>query len=141
MLSKKNETSKNGRVDTIIGKDFSFKGIMEATGGSLRIDGYYEGELCIGGDLFIGETGSVYGSIIAKNITIAGQVRGNIEARGKLELAPSAKVMADAKMVFLVIEDGAFFQGQCEPLSRDDLKERGKSLMVDSDENSSVLKD
>jgi cytoskeletal protein CcmA (bactofilin family) len=132
MLSKKNETSTGGKVDTIVGKDFSFKGIMEATGGSLRIDGYYEGELCIGGDLIIGESGSVYGSIIAKNIMIAGQARGNIEARGKLELAPSAKVMADAKMVFLVIEDGAFFQGQCEPLSREDLKERGKTLMVDS---------
>jgi cytoskeletal protein CcmA (bactofilin family) len=136
MLSKKKETSTgSGKVDTIVGKDFSFKGIMEATGGSLRIDGYYEGELCIGGDLIIGETGSVYGTVIAKNIIIAGQVRGNIEARGKLELAPSAKVLADAKMVFLVIEDGAFFQGQCEPLSREDLKERGKALLVDSEDS------
>lgn len=135
MLSKKSEMSTGGKVDTIVGKDFSFKGIMEATGGSLRIDGYYEGELCIGGDLTIGETGSVYGSIIAKNIMIAGQARGNIEARGKLELAPSAKVLADAKMVFLVIEDGAFFQGQCEPLSREDINERGKALKVNSMES------
>ncbi|HYH02725.1 MAG TPA: polymer-forming cytoskeletal protein [Bacillota bacterium] len=135
MLSKKRENT-GFKVDTVLGKDFSYKGIMEASGGSLRIDGYFEGELCIGGDLVIGETGTVYGSIIAKNITIAGEVRGNIEARGKLELTPSAKVLADAKMVFFVIEDGAFFQGQCEPLSREDIKERGKTLVVDSEENS-----
>ncbi|HEY8463550.1 MAG TPA: polymer-forming cytoskeletal protein [Bacillota bacterium] len=134
MLSKKK--AKNGcRVDTILGKDFSYKGIIEANEGSLRIDGYFEGELCIGGDLVIGETGSVYGTVIAKNIIIAGEVHGNIEARGKLELAPSAKVMADAKMVFFVIEDGAFFQGQCEPLSQDDLSEEGKILTVNSNEN------
>jgi cytoskeletal protein CcmA (bactofilin family) len=43
--------------------------------------------------------------------------------------------LADAKMVFLVIEDGAFFQGQCEPLSREDINERGKALKVNSMES------
>ena len=135
MLSKKKDST-GFKVDAVLGKDFSYKGIMESSNGSLRIDGYFEGELCIGGDLVIGESGTVYGSVIAKNITIAGEVRGNIEARGKLELTPTAKVMADAKMVFFIIEDGAFFQGQCEPLSREELKERGKSLADDSEINS-----
>jgi cytoskeletal protein CcmA (bactofilin family) len=136
-------STKNGRasskLETVIGKDFSYKGVMEAVSGSLRIDGYYEGELTIGGDLIIGETGCVYGTISAKNVTVAGQIRGSIEARGKLELAPSAKVVADTKMAFIVIEEGAFFQGTCEPLARDP-QEHVKPVAVDSEEENSNLR-
>lgn len=131
MLSKGKDGSGARRVDTLIGKDFCFKGNLEAASGAVRVDGYFEGELNIGGDLIVGETGVMVGTIVAKNITIAGEVKGNIEARGKLELTPTAKVMADAKMVFLIVEDGAYIQGQCEPLPRGDLKERGK-LLVES---------
>jgi cytoskeletal protein CcmA (bactofilin family) len=136
MFSKNNEHS-GAKVDTILGKNFKYNGTLEAAEGSLRIDGNFEGELQVGGDLFVGETGVVSGSVIAKNVTIAGQVNGKIEANGKLELTPSAKVLADAKMVFLVIEDGAFFQGQCEPQSREDIKKRDKAIMIESSEKSS----
>ena len=120
------------KVDTLIGKETSFKGSLEAPGGAVRIDGYFEGELHIGGDLIIGETGKVIGNVIAKNIVVAGEVNGSIESRGRLELAPSAKVIGDSKMVTLVIEDGAFLQGLCAPLPKGELKERGKALLVDT---------
>jgi cytoskeletal protein CcmA (bactofilin family) len=128
-----NKESFNSRkVDTLVGKECSFKGNLEAPGGALRIDGYYEGELHIGGDLIVGESGKVVGNLVARNIIIAGEVKGSIEARGKLELAPTAKVVGDSKMVILVVEDGAFLQGLCAPLPRGELKERGKALRVDT---------
>lgn len=120
------------KVDTLIGKETSFKGNLEAPGGAVRIDGYFEGELHIGGDLIIGETGKVIGNVIAKNVVVAGEVNGSIESRGRLELAPSAKVIGDSRMVTLVIEDGAFLQGLCAPLPKGELKERGKALLVDT---------
>ena len=135
MLVKEKDGFNTRKVDTLIGKECSFKGNIEAPGGAVRIDGFFEGELHIGGDLIVGESGNVTGSIVAKNITIAGQVKGSIEARGKLELGPTAKVLADAKMVILVVEDGAFLQGQCLPLPRGELKERGKALRVDTPES------
>lgn len=130
MLTKSKESVNSSRVDTIIGKETSFKGNIEAPGGSVRIDGNFEGELHIGGDLIIGETGNVVGILIAKNIMVAGEVKGTLEARGKLELTPTAKVMGDTKMAILIVEDGAFLQGQCAPMPRGDLKERGKALQV-----------
>jgi cytoskeletal protein CcmA (bactofilin family) len=126
MFSKTKEYQ-GSKVDTILGKSFVFKGTIEAAEGSLRIDGNFEGELQVGGDVFVGETGKITGSIIARNITIAGQVNGKIEARGKLEITPSAKVYADTKMVFLTIEEGAFYQGLCEPQSREEQKKRFKT--------------
>ena len=109
-------------------------GVGTESGGAVRVDGYFEGELHIGGDLIVGETGKIIGTIVAKNVIIAGEVRGTIEARGKLELAPTAKVFGDSKMVTLVVEDGAFIQGMCAPLPRGDLKERGKALFVTTPE-------
>jgi cytoskeletal protein CcmA (bactofilin family) len=134
MQSREREGFNTRKVDTLVGKECSFKGNLEAPGGALRIDGYYEGELHIGGDLIVGEGGKVVGNIVARNIIIAGEVKGSIEARGKLELAPTAKVTGDSKMVTLVVEDGAFLQGMCAPLPRGDLKERGKALRVDTPE-------
>jgi cytoskeletal protein CcmA (bactofilin family) len=123
MFSKTKEY-KGSRVDTILGKNFVFKGEIESAEGSLRIDGNFEGELQVSGDVLVGETGKVTGSLNARNITIAGQVNGKIEAGAKLELTPTAKVCADAKMVFLSIEEGAFYQGLCEPQIREDQKKR-----------------
>jgi cytoskeletal protein CcmA (bactofilin family) len=134
MHPKEKENYNTRRVDTLIGKDCSLKGNLEAPGGAVRIDGYFEGELHIGSDLIIGETGKVSGTLVAKNMIIAGEVKGSLEARGKLELAPTARVYGDAKMVILVVEDGAFLQGMCEPLPRGDLKDRGKALRVDTPE-------
>ena len=119
MFSKTKEYQ-GSRVDTILGKNFVFKGEIESAEGSLRIDGNFEGELQVSGDVLVGETGKVTGSLNARNITIAGQVNGKIAAEGRLELTPTAKVYADVKMTFLTVEDGAVYQGLCEPQTRED---------------------
>jgi cytoskeletal protein CcmA (bactofilin family) len=117
------------RIDTIVGKDTVFVGNIESSG-SIRVEGRFEGQLITEGDLIIGESGSVQGKVGAKNVTIAGYLNGEIDARGKLELLPTATVQGDAQMMFLVVEEGASFQGQCAQIARGDLKERGKSLQV-----------
>lgn len=142
MISKVKElpTTNTRKVDTVIGKESSFKGNLEAPGGSVRIDGYFEGEIHIGGDLIVGEGGVIVGNMVAKNVIVAGEIKGTIEARGKMELAPSAKVIGDSKMITLVVEDGAFLQGMCAPLPKGDLKERGKVLRVDTLEEVAAVK-
>lgn len=119
------------RIDTVIGKDTAFRGTVEAEG-TIKIDGRFEGDISAAGDLLIGETGFVQGTTVAKNITVAGQLLGKVEARGKLELLPTAKVQGELKMTLLVVEEGAFLQGNCEALPRGDLKERGKTLKVET---------
>ncbi len=119
------------RVDTLIGKETSLRGTVEAEG-SIRVDGRFEGDLTTAGDLFVGEGGFVQGTIVAKNITVAGQLQGKVEARGRLELLPTANVQGEIRMTLLVVEEGAYLQGNCEALPRGDLKERGKALRVET---------
>lgn len=101
------------RIDTIIGKDTEFKGIINSSG-VIRIDGRVEGEIHHKGDLVVGEGGVVAAHVKARNITIAGEVKGNVEAEGKLELIPSGKLYGDIKVESLIIGNGAVFRGLSE---------------------------
>ena len=119
------------RVSTVIGKDALFRGTLEGEG-AVRIDGRFEGDLSTAGDVIIGEGGFLQGTIAAKNVIIAGGLQGKVEARGKLELLPTAHVEGEIKMALLVVEEGAFFHGNCEAMPRGDLKERGKALKAET---------
>jgi len=101
------------QVETIIGRDTQVKGAVTA-GGTLRVDGDVEGEIVTQGDLVIGETGRIKAQLKARNATIAGTVRGNVEVNDKLELASSAKLYGDIKTGTLIIGEGAIFKGACE---------------------------
>jgi cytoskeletal protein CcmA (bactofilin family) len=118
-------------VDTIIGKDTIIRGSVEAEG-TIRVDGRFEGDLTTAGDLIVGESGYIQGTTIAKNISVAGKLLGKVEARGKLDLLPSATVQGEIRLALLVVEEGANLLGNCEAIPRGDLKERGKTLRVET---------
>lgn len=103
----------NNQVETIIGKDTVFKGIISSNSG-IRIDGKLEGELTTTSDVIIGSTGIAEAQINARNAVVAGRVIGNMNITEKLELAPTATVQGDVKVGVLVIGEGAVYKGVCE---------------------------
>lgn len=81
---------------------------------NLRINGKFEGTLTTRGKLIIGKDAQVRANITGENISIAGQVIGNIKATEKLELMATAQVSGDIEVSRLVIENGAVFNGKCK---------------------------
>ena len=118
----------NKKIDTLIGPESSLTGRLESAG-TIRVDGKFEGDIITKSDLVVGESGQVHGKIKARNITVAGLIKGELEATGKLELVPTAVVEGEAKMSLLVVEEGAVFQGNCQQFSKDS-KEKGKFLPI-----------
>ena len=112
--SKKNtgEPVNFEKLDTLVGKDTVFTGNMVATG-TIRIDGEFTGEINIKGDLVVGETAKVEASVEARNVLIAGYLKGNIKATGKVDLAPDAHLYGDIIVKELIVEGGAKFEGNC----------------------------
>jgi cytoskeletal protein CcmA (bactofilin family) len=113
MFGGKKEVYNSERVDTIIGKDTRFKGSLQGSA-TLRVDGYFEGDIATQGDVVIGEGGVVKATIKARNCTVAGEVFGDIVAQQKLEIAPSGKVFGNIKAENLLIGEGAIFRGACD---------------------------
>ena len=50
-------------------------------------------------------------------VSIQGTVHGHIQGREKIELLAGSRVRGTLVSPRLVIEDGAFFQGECETVS------------------------
>jgi cytoskeletal protein CcmA (bactofilin family) len=100
------------RVETVIGRGASLNGSFTGTG-TLRVDGRVEGQVVHRGDIVVGEAGLVEANIQARNITVAGEIRGSVEAEGKLELTATGKLTGDVKVGALIINEGAFFHGSC----------------------------
>ncbi len=126
------QSAEQDKVNTLIGVGTEIKGNVKATGG-IRVDGRLEGELVHEGDLIIGEEGVIEAAIKTRNATVAGEIRGNIEATGRVEIISTGKIFGDITVTTLVINEGAVFDGHCqmrqaeaagEGLGRRSLKER-----------------
>lgn len=114
------------QVETMIGKSTTFQGTITSDT-SIRIEGAFEGSIASKGDVFIGPNGKVTADLFAKNVTISGQVIGNVSVDEKLELLAGSSLNGDIKVRKLVIEEGAIFKGISE--TRND---SSKSVIPDS---------
>ena len=97
-----------------IGGSVLVKGNVVSTE-DLVIDGKVEGTIEIGDhNLTIGSGAEVVADLIAKNITISGQVRGDLVGSGTVELKSSAKVEGDINAPKFVMEEGATLIGKVD---------------------------
>lgn len=84
------------------------------TSGSIQVEGRIEGEILSEGDVGIGKSGSVKGNLHVNSITVAGTVQGNIQAKDRIELKSTARLLGDIKAKRLAVEDGVTFVGKSE---------------------------
>ncbi len=114
-----------GTLDTVVGSQTEFLGKVSGSG-SIRIDGRLQGEVDVEGDAFVGQDGVVVADIHARDIVIAGEVRGNLHSAGRLELLPTSRLFGDIHAVRLAIADGAMFRGNCQAYTEDPPAEDGE---------------
>lgn len=118
IASKVDNLSTN--VDIVLGKTSSMHGTLKGSG-IARMDGVFEGNVDVEGDLFVGTNANLIAEIKVQNITVSGKITGNIVAQNKVELLSTAKVIGDIVSKSIVIEEGARFTGRSQSL--DDLAE------------------
>ena len=95
---------------SILSEGVKFKGKL-STNGNVRIDGEFDGEIVVNGNLTLGEKSKGKGTIKATNITSGGIVNGSMESAEKLVLESTASIEGDISAKILVINEGASFKG------------------------------
>ena len=100
----------SSEINTIIDKGTTIKGDINGDG-NVRIDGTVEGNVNLGGSVFIGESGCVNGNITSTNLTIFGIVRGNVNISNRLAICASGQLEGDSSTSCLNVEDGGQFNG------------------------------
>ena len=102
---------KNENTNCIIGEGSVFNGRFYVNG-SILIEGKFEGDIKTDDQLIVGPTGKVRTDIIAKRVTIAGTLIGNIIASEEVNLLQSGKVLGNITTPKLTIEPGVITEGK-----------------------------
>ena len=97
-----------------LGASLHVKG--EITGNEdLAIDGSVEGLVQLEDrKLTIGATAKVTADVIAREVVVYGNVKGNLRARDRIEIKKDGSVVGDLTTARIMIEDGAYFKGSIE---------------------------
>jgi cytoskeletal protein CcmA (bactofilin family) len=103
--------------ETVLGSSATLKGDLKSQG-NLRLDGTFEGTLEIDGNVLVGETAKVTADIHARNVSIAGAVRGNVSGK-KVQLLRTARVWGNISATAISTEEGAFIEGKITMISHD----------------------
>ena len=93
---------------------------------TFRIDGSVKGRIVSDNTLIVGESGRVDADIECGVVSIRGTVTGRVHGRERIELLAGSRVQATLVSPKLLIEDGAFFQGQCD-MGAKDARDVGKA--------------
>lgn len=96
--------------ETVIGASCTIEGSLTSSG-NVRIDGTFTGTLQITGNVLVGETARIEADINARNISIAGAVRGNVNGK-KVQLLRTGRIWGDIHATALTTEEGAFIDGK-----------------------------
>jgi len=81
---------------------------------TFRVDGRIKGRIVSDHTLIVGESAHVDAEIDCGVVSIRGSVSGKVQGRQRIELLAGSRVQASLVSPCLVIEEGAFFQGQCD---------------------------
>src|SRR6202046_2882719 len=102
------------RATARLGSSLHFKG--EISGNEdLHVDGSVEGLIHLDDrKLVVGASAKVTADVIAREVVVFGNVKGNLQARDRIEIKKDGSVVGDLTTARIMIEDGAYFKGSIE---------------------------
>jgi cytoskeletal protein CcmA (bactofilin family) len=89
------------------------------------VEGQLEGEIRITRDLRVGTGGVVKAKVAAQSIIVSGEIVGDCEASGRVELQSTGKLTGNIRAPKIVIAEGAMFRGNSDmSAKKDERKEK-----------------
>jgi cytoskeletal protein CcmA (bactofilin family) len=112
VMPEREKTEAGEVADACLGKGSRISGKLNFDG-TVRVDGYVEGEIAAQDTLIVGERAVVTAQISGNNVIIRGKVTGDINARKRVEIRAPGKLFGNIVTPSLVIHDGVIFEGHC----------------------------
>jgi cytoskeletal protein CcmA (bactofilin family) len=104
-------STQNGGTNVVsLGPRDILQGRLEIQG-DLKVAGTVEGDLKASGDVTVDSTATIQAAIEGANVSVRGQVTGNVTAKRRLTLAGTGRLNGDVKVGRLTVEDGATLNG------------------------------
>jgi len=120
---------KNDVTNCIIGEGSIFDGRFYVNG-SILIEGKFQGDIKTDDQLIVGPTGKVKTDIVARKVTVAGTLIGNITASEEVSLLHTGKILGNINTPKLTVEPGVVTEGKVTITSGQ--SEEAKKIIEDS---------
>lgn len=126
---------KLGETETVIGPSVHLEGNFNSQG-NIQIAGSLSGSLQTAGIVKVEAGAMVHANIVAKEVIIDGEVKGDVKAAERLELGPTARLWGNIETKVLSVAPGAFLSGKCNMKggkifeSKDKEKEKEKEVVA-----------
>ena len=97
-----------------LGSSLQVKGEITGTE-DLQIDGSVEGQIHLDErKLTVGPAAKVTADVDARDVVVYGYLKGNVRARGRIEIKKDGAIIGNLTTAQIMIEDGAGFKGTIE---------------------------
>jgi cytoskeletal protein CcmA (bactofilin family) len=127
------EEGQKQSAETFIGPSVKLEGNFAADG-DVVVDGILVGTLTTQGDIRIGPQANIEATVRAKNASVAGKVKGNLQIDNSLKLSASANIHGDIKTASISVEDGAVINGKVNMRQDKNMNSPSDSVALDKDE-------
>jgi cytoskeletal protein CcmA (bactofilin family) len=107
------ESVPSGRRESVFGPGVTIDGKIEGDA-DIRIGGKFKGDIQIKGDLNLDKGAKVSAKVQAANVTIGGELEGNVVAGAQVKLLESGQLIGDLKAAALTVVAGSRMRGHVE---------------------------
>ncbi len=113
MLAKKNTKQAEAEINTVIGENTTFEGII-TTESSLKVEGTVKGDIRSSGHVIVGTKGFVDGNINAGNLYVAGKINGDVNVQQKTQFVSGGYLHGNIISNDISMEIGSMIDGMCK---------------------------
>jgi len=78
----------------------------------LMIEGHFEGEIECNGTVTVAENATLSATVKARNVVVAGSANGEVTCDERFTVRATGEMRGKAQAATLVVEEGAFFEGE-----------------------------
>jgi len=102
-----------GSRESVFGAGVTIEGKIEGDA-DIRIAGKFKGDIQIKGDLHVDKGARLAAKVSAANVTLGGELDGNVVATGQVRLMESGQMIGDLKASTLTVAAGSRMRGHVE---------------------------
>jgi cytoskeletal protein CcmA (bactofilin family) len=100
------------RAPSVLAAGAHFDGVLSFRG-TVQLEGELRGDVIAQGSLRIEAQGRVEGRIEVDELVVAGVIEGDVYARRRVELLPTARVRGEVRTPALALAEGSVLDGRC----------------------------
>jgi len=106
-----------GSAVTVIAPNTRFTGNIKGED-TLRISGYFKGEIDCKRMVWVEKTGRIEGTVNARRVIIEGEINGSIKSAEHVELRSNGRMIGNINAGKITVAQGCFFDGQARILRK-----------------------